>query len=234
MKKLLEGNVTLLAESLTAKMINGDAVFLAAAATAKLGAMYGQSLCVQAGSHVDVGLVNGHMLARSTGGDVALRGIDGSFVALADSGNLTLQINRLRPGRISRDVDALPIDGIMDGEPEKTAKRQLVEAVSNAIAAHGVDDLNGSIGVALSGQIASNADPELVSTLLCHTRGSAGRAKVTIVSDAFVPETEAIGYRRGQLSGKSASVKRPTFGSVGGSSSVDNRGTAASSGKPQA
>ena len=83
-----------------------------------------------------------------------------------------------------------------------------------------------SCASASRGGITAQVDPEIQASVRCESQGIAGRAKVTIVSDAFVPSAAAPtpGLVVGRLTGKSASVKRPSAGAAASSGKIDLRG----------
>ncbi|KAJ1435876.1 hypothetical protein B484DRAFT_417014 [Ochromonadaceae sp. CCMP2298] len=189
-RKLIEGNSFLRCRSLSAKMINGDLVNIEATHVS-VEAIYGADTTISASDDVTVGLSRGAIQAHSRQGNVSLSGVDGACLAVADRGTVRLQVNKL---------------------------------------------LGRCVAQANEGHIIATLDPEMEGSLECmsETMGLT-RATSTVVSDAFEllpselepgeeiacprPGVWEGGTIRGRLTGKSASVKRPTFQEAGRSGS---------------
>lgn len=182
-EKLLEGNVSIVASSVSAKMVNGDNVQMSSAGDIKVGAIYAEQCRVHSSGHITLGGMKGQATVYSERGNVSVAGIDGSFDVLADQGSVTLQINKL---------SAAP-----------------------------------SFAVATKGGIVASVDPEVQATLRCQSHGIAGRARVTIISDAFEsdPSAHSIapmpGLAIGRLTGKSTALKHPPSASAARSGKID-------------
>jgi len=184
--KLLEGNVSVSADSVAAKMLNGDVVHITSSGSGGPAASLtgGETSSSQSGVSIEAiyaprchiistsgditlgGVHSAAAVVHAHRGNISVSGIDGCLDVLADEGNVTLQINRLQPG-------------------------------------------SQTVARAIRGGIQARINPEQAADLRCESQGIAGRARVTVVADETAFERHeprnAPFLAVGKLTGRSAS-----------------------------
>lgn len=96
MLKTLEGNISLLCDTLSAKMINGDSLAIHCRKDTDVGAIYGEKTFIRSNNGLNIGLFRGSLNAEVEQGPVRIKGIDGQLQVKAVKGDIELQINSLK------------------------------------------------------------------------------------------------------------------------------------------
>eukprot|EP01038_Epipyxis_sp_PR26KG_P015239 gene15239-20539_t len=127
--KLLEGNSSIIANTLQAKMINGDTVEINAK-KAFIQAMYAEK-CTIKSSGIDIGLFKGHLNAYNSNGDISIKGIDGSFNVTNAKGNINLQINGIKNRKLQNN-EGCSLANALDGNITATLDPDVIGIVTCA------------------------------------------------------------------------------------------------------
>ena len=105
-EKALEGNVTVVAGTFNAKMLNANDVKINAKLLT-IYALYCRFAQIQAKENVSIGLLKGSATVSSSSGKVSVQNVDGAVRLLAEAGDVDVQANNLLPYTFDATSDEL-------------------------------------------------------------------------------------------------------------------------------
>jgi len=179
-KKLLEGNCSVIAGEVSAKMINGDDVkIVTSQGDVRVEAMYAKKALIQCkgDGNIHIGLLQGYLKSQIFGsGDISVKNIDGCVQIEAMQGDVDLQINKLMTIQHS----------LKDSNIKSTIIRPSINQLTSFMN-------NYSFVKALKGRIQVTMDPSIQATVMCESISGAIDTGdgVTILSDEVIAEEEA-------------------------------------------
>lgn len=205
-KKLLEGNSIVKANSLIAKMVNGDFVDIATTESVEIEAMYSKYAHIAAQKNITLAMVHGYIKTEAATGNIHVNGLDGSFDLLSHNGDINIQINKLDTTKWISQAVASVGHIVVAVDPEVVASVQCKPVLSLELNGLCESPFATIVSDAFVGEEEKEEGKEeqvgrriQVTTVTPATRAGSG-------TPSFSADNLA-----GHLSGKSKSVKRPRF-----------------------
>jgi len=197
------------------KLLEGNTSVVARSINAKM--VNGDEIEMACTTNMSIDAMYGKQVQLQAGEDVRVGLINGNASIHSQRGNIQLSG--------------------LDGSFQALAERGNILLQINKLVHHSSSSSSssGSTAVATAGGITASVDPEMAAVVQCDSLATAGRAVVTIVSDAFEPigTANTASSVRGKLTGSSGMRSRPLFarssgeGGGGGSGKINLRGAEA-------